>query len=239
MYLEETSSTNSYAHRIIQNNLITDGTLVFTDFQTKGVGQRGKPWQSEARKNLLGSFILKPRFDPLKGSFINFAATLGIFEAINEYFSGRVKIKWPNDILVDNLKIGGILIENVIVKEKIKFTVVGIGINVNQTQFDGLEDVTSFSLLTGDPERREDIMNEISNKLEENYNSLLDGELSYLKKRFEQNLKGIEQNIKYIDKKTGEQSTGKLVGVSDEGSLVIENGKEALHFTNGAIEIVN
>ena len=195
MYLEETSSTNAYAHRIIQNNLITDGTLVFTDFQTKGVGQRGKPWQSEARKNLLGSFILKPRFDPLKSTYINFCVTVGLFEAIQEFFPGRVKIKWPNDILVDNLKIGGLLLENIIEKEKIKFTIVGIGINVNQTKFENLQNVTSFSMLTGDPERREEIMNEISNKLEENYNRLLDGELSFLKNKFEQNMRGFEKNI--------------------------------------------
>jgi len=238
MYLEETSSTNAYAHRIIQNNLITDGTLVFTDFQTKGVGQRGKPWQSEARKNLLGSFILKPRFDPLKSTYINFCVTVGLFEAIQEFFPGRVKIKWPNDILVDNLKIGGLLLENIIEKEKIKFTIVGIGINVNQTKFENLENVTSFSMLTGDPERREEIMNEISNKLEENYNRLLDGELSFLKNRFEQNMRGFEKNISFVDPQSGEKSEGKILGVSEEGKLIINTKNSTLYFENGSAQII-
>ncbi len=238
MYLEETSSTNAYAHRIIQNNLITDGTLVFTDFQTKGVGQRGKPWQSEARKNLLGSFILKPRFDPLKSTYINFCVTVGLFEAIQEFFPGRVKIKWPNDILVDNLKIGGLLLENIIEKEKIKFTIVGIGINVNQTKFENLENVTSFSMLTGDPERREEIMNEISNKLEENYNRLLDGELSFLKNRFEQNMRGFEKNISFADPQSGEKSEGKILGVSEEGKLIINTKNSTLYLENGSAQII-
>jgi len=238
MYLEETSSTNAYARRIIQNNLITDGTLVFTDFQTKGVGQRGKPWQSEARKNLLGSFILKPRFDPLKSTYINFCVTVGLFEAIQEFFPSRVKIKWPNDILVDNLKIGGLLLENIIEKEKIKFTIVGIGINVNQTKFENLENVTSFSMLTGDPERREEIMNEISNKLEENYNRLLDGELSFLKNRFEQNMRGFEKNISFVDTQSGEKSEGKILGVSEEGKLIINTKNSTLYFENGSAQII-
>ena len=238
MYLEETSSTNAYAHRIIQNNLITDGTLVFTDFQTKGVGQRGKPWQSEARKNLLGSFILKPRFDPQKSTYINFCASLGLYEAIQEFFPGRVKIKWPNDILVDNMKIGGLLLENIIEKEKIKFTIVGIGINVNQTKFENLENVTSFSILTGDPERREEIMNEISNKLEENYNRLLDGELSSLKNRFEQNMRGFEKNISLVDLQTGEKSEGKILGVSEEGKLIINTKNSKLYLENGSVQII-
>ena len=238
MYLEETSSTNAYARRIIQNNLITDGTLVFTDFQTKGVGQRGKPWQSEARKNLLGSFILKPRFDPLKSTYINFCVTVGLFEAIQEFFPSRVKIKWPNDILVDNLKIGGLLLENIIEKEKIKFTIVGIGINVNQTKFENLENVTSFSMLTGDPERREEIMNEISNKLEENYNRLLDGELSFLKNRFEQNMRGFKKNISFVDTQSGEKSEGKILGVSEEGKLIINTKNSTLYFENGSAQII-
>ena len=238
MYLEETSSTNAYAHRIIQNNLITDGTLVFTDFQTKGVGQRGKPWQSEARKNLLGSFILKPRFDPLKSTYINFCVTVGLFEAIQEFFPGRVKIKWPNDILVDNLKIGGLLLENIIEKEKIKFTIVGIGINVNQTKFENLQNVTSFSMLTGDPERREEIMNEISNKLEENYNRLLDGELSFLKNKFEQNMRGFEKNISFVDLQTGKKSEGKILGVSEEGKLIINTKNSTLYLENGSVQII-
>ena len=136
--LDSIDSTNSYAQYLLNYQKTFDGTVVIAKKQFAGRGQRGKTWYSEPNNNLSFSIILKNNGTQVQNQFyLNMAVALGIanyiFNTINS--SNEVHIKWPNDILVNEKKIAGILIENTINGDIISNSVVGIGLNVNQQIF--------------------------------------------------------------------------------------------------------
>lgn len=139
--LASVSSTNTYAAELLQKMTVTEGTVVFTLNQSNGRGQRGNSWESEPTKNLTFSVILYPTFLPAKRQFdLNMAISCAIWECLYEQiqiplFGQKLKVKWPNDIYVENKKIGGVLIENSLIGNQIASSIVGIGLNVNQEAF--------------------------------------------------------------------------------------------------------
>ena len=135
--LDTVDSTNNYAMGRIHDGTARHGMLWFTNDQTAGKGQRGKAWAMEKGKNIAMSLVLEPR----KLAFINqfhLSAMVAItcFEFFSAYAGEETKIKWPNDLLWRDRKAGGILIENNFKGTTWKWAVAGIGINLNQTQFD-------------------------------------------------------------------------------------------------------
>ena len=153
IFLPEVQSTNSYAIELLKNVNPIEGTMVYTTHQTQGRGQRGNTWVSEPGRNVAVSFILKPSFLNLNKLFyLYIISALAVHDLMAELLGSSqfdIKIKWPNDILVDSKKIAGILNENVISNGIASTSVVGIGLNLNQTYFEGLKHATSINLLTG------------------------------------------------------------------------------------------
>ncbi len=135
IYLDRVSSTNNYASSQLSSQEVLEGTIFLTFRQTRGKGQAHNVWESEDFMNLTFSLILKPDFLLASSQFlISQMVATGIVAAI-ERLSVDVMIKWPNDILFGNKKLGGILIENSIMGSQIAWSVVGIGLNVNQVHF--------------------------------------------------------------------------------------------------------
>ena len=111
-YLPSCHSTNEIAQNLLQGT-VEEGTIVITDHQFEGKGQRGNVWQSEPFANLTFSMILKPDFLKAREQFgLTMSVSLGIKSVLEQYLPGPVQIKWPNDILFRQKKIAGILIEN-------------------------------------------------------------------------------------------------------------------------------
>lgn len=134
IHIDELVSTNSYL-RNLPANLLSDGTTVYTDFQTAGRGQRGNTWESEKGKNLTFSAILFPKELKAEDQFlISQITSLAIKDVLSKY-TKHITIKWPNDIYWKDRKITGILIENDIMGECISQSILGVGININQTEF--------------------------------------------------------------------------------------------------------
>jgi BirA family transcriptional regulator, biotin operon repressor / biotin---[acetyl-CoA-carboxylase] ligase len=152
IFLPQTESTNSYAIQLLKNVNLAEGTVVHTAHQTAGKGQRGNVWKADALSNLIISIILKPTFLELKNQFFLYQViALGCYDTMAELLDDSqfdIKIKWPNDILVNNKKIAGILIENSIVNSTVNWSVAGVGMNVNQESFPGLAAATSLKMLT-------------------------------------------------------------------------------------------
>jgi len=120
---------------MIRKNIIPEGFVVYTDFQTAGKGQAGNGWESEIAKNLLFSMVLYPKqIRPDEQFLISQLVSVAIKKALDEY-TDDITVKWPNDIYWKDKKIAGILIENSLQGSQIKSTVIGIGLNVNQTEF--------------------------------------------------------------------------------------------------------
>ncbi len=134
--LNETESTNDFAKQL-QMQPFENEVIIIADYQTKGRGNAGNSWESESGKNLTFSIILKPHFlEPSLQFLLNKVIALGIYDFVSDKLnSSNVKIKWPNDIYVGNKKIAGTLIEHSIIGSQLEKSIVGIGININQTVF--------------------------------------------------------------------------------------------------------
>lgn len=137
IHLRETASTNTYMASV--KSLLPSGTVIYTNNQTSGRGQRGNSWEAEQGKNLTFSLLLRDLQVPVPEQFyISEAVSLAITETLQRYIGNlaNVKVKWPNDIYVNDKKICGILIENTIGGNRtLSYCIVGVGLNVNQTEF--------------------------------------------------------------------------------------------------------
>ena len=146
--VNETDSTNKLIKELIKQGESNFPFIVQTDFQTAGKGQFNNTWESLPKQNLLFSIALKIPEITIEHQFkISKLVAVALREVIGLY-NDKVCIKWPNDIYVDDKKIAGILIENTITGSKIDYCIIGIGLNVNQTEFSKkLPNPTSLKLL--------------------------------------------------------------------------------------------
>ena len=133
--LNAIGSTNSFLKEMAHASLLENFTVVVAKEQIKGRGQMGTDWISEPNKNLLCSVFVRLSFLISHQVLINYAVSIAVVNVLNSYKLPKVTVKWPNDILSLNKKICGILVENVMLKEEIKYSVIGIGLNVNQVNF--------------------------------------------------------------------------------------------------------
>jgi BirA family biotin operon repressor/biotin-[acetyl-CoA-carboxylase] ligase len=183
---------------------------VATNFQTAGKGQGKKTWQSNKGENILASFYFQPAILPPQQIYFNYFFALTIRKVISLFVETRrssttltdrptslqnhnVMIKKPNDIWVDDKKIAGILIEHHIQGEKLKYSVAGIGININQIQFDEkLPNPTSLKLITKENLSREKILQEIVQIGRKYYNKLQNGAFIELENEYESYIKNVK-----------------------------------------------
>ena len=143
--LDATDSTNQYLSDLYSNILLEDFAIVVADYQTDGRGQHGNRWYSEKGKNLIMSVLKKKIKINLDRQFnINMRVSLAVLSALKTYKIPDLSIKWPNDILSCNFKIAGILIQVIVQKNQIKSSIIGIGINVNQVNFENLPKAISM-----------------------------------------------------------------------------------------------
>ena len=133
--LEKVSSTNDYALKLLSKSTAEEGTIICANSQTMGKGLAGNGWESQTGKNLTISIILKPSFlNPSKQFYISKVIALSVHDFLSDQLK-NVRIKWPNDIYVNNDKIAGILIENSVIGSKLEYSIAGIGVNINQREF--------------------------------------------------------------------------------------------------------
>lgn len=143
--LDATSSTNDYLKRLMTTQVVENFTVVTTENQTSGRGQMGSVWTSEAGKNLTMSLLVKDVLTDTHQIFdLNVAVSVAVIQALKELGIPDVKVKWPNDIMSGTFKLGGILIENSFKSDGEIVSVVGIGLNINQTNFDNLPQASSI-----------------------------------------------------------------------------------------------
>ena len=124
-----------------------EGLVVTANFQTGGNGQRGKSWESSIGDNLLISIVIEPNISTKNQFLLSKCVALALYDLLTLY-TDAVSIKWPNDILVGKQKIAGILIQNILKGNAITHSVIGVGVNVNQTKFKAYSpQATSLKLL--------------------------------------------------------------------------------------------
>lgn len=227
VFLPETNSTNSYAIELLKNVNAIEGTVVYTHNQTQGKGQRGNVWISTPEENATFSLILKPNFLKSNNAFVLSKITaLAMYDVLTEILNESqfdIKIKWPNDILVNRKKIAGILIENSL-SDVVQWSVVGIGLNVNQQDFGDLNHATSVSLLTGKSCKVESVIDKVFIHFEKWYLRLKKGHLPSIDDQYKRHLFGIQELNLY--ESGGKQFKAKVKGVNENGMLLLETQNE-------------
>ena len=137
--LPDCHSTNDLLMDYAKLGQAREGTIVMSDYQSVGKGQRGNQWESQRGENLLFSLLLEPQFiEPKDQFYLSFGMALATVKAI-ESLAGdqqRLQVKWPNDIYFNDKKLAGILLESSLLGSKIDFLVIGMGLNVRQKSFD-------------------------------------------------------------------------------------------------------
>lgn len=217
-------STNDEA----RNALYGEGDVVIAEHQTAGRGQRGHTWESAVGENLTFSLILEPRFLPVNEQFLlTEVLALGLVDTLAE-FGIEARIKWTNDIYVGDKKLVGILMEHKLQGTHISRTIAGIGINVNQIEFDPtLPNPTSMRLLTGRSFQREQVLERITQKLGIRYEMLRQGNYATLHADYHRSLYRLGEKHTYA-LPNGSRFEGKIMGVERQGALKIltSQGKE-------------
>jgi len=146
--LDAIDSTNDFLKALSGQDELDNFTVVTAENQTKGKGQMGSKWQSESGKNLIMSVLVKDfLYDNEELFNLSIIVSLAVIETLKSFDIPDLSIKWPNDIMAYNKKIGGILIENIIKSDGRIVSVVGLGLNVNQTNFDGLPNASSLAVI--------------------------------------------------------------------------------------------
>lgn len=175
-WFESLSSTNQYCE-LLNLSEVEEFTVIAARRQTAGVGQRGNHWEAEPGKNLTFSLVLKPLSLPVADQYqLTKAVSLGVTDWLIPMVpqgERRVKIKWPNDIYVDDKKICGILITHRVAGEHLSASIAGVGMNINQQTFpDWVPNPTSLRLLTGREWQLEEMLAGLLAAIQERYGTL-------------------------------------------------------------------
>lgn len=168
-------SSNSYARELFRSNSFPEPFCVVAQEQLKGRGQRGTSWNAKPGQNLTFSVLLPQPCVSLSHQFLLSAAVAtSIIRALSILNIPKLKLKWPNDIMSANFKIGGILIENIVSEGVLAASILGIGLNVNQTEFEGLPSASSLKLVTGQHYLLEELLDKILRVIEKDLDGISD-----------------------------------------------------------------
>jgi len=219
--LNAIDSTNAYLKQLSTEQSLEDYTVVSAQEQTAGRGQMGTSWRSEASKNLTVSVYKKVPFVKFEEQyFISIVTALAVSATLKKLKLPNVRIKWPNDILSESLKISGTLIENLVKNNQLKTAIIGIGLNVNQKYFEALPQAASVHVITGKLYAVDEVLDIMLKQLQNYFSRLEDRELGGLKSEYENQLFRIHKPSTFL-LASGEHLTGYINGVNLKGHLEI------------------
>ena len=219
--LNAINSTNDYLKELFATRHVENLTVVTAETQTAGRGQMGSQWNTEAGKNLTFSVLVKDLLLDINEIFtLNAAVANAVAATLNSLAIPSVSIKWPNDILAGNKKLGGILIENSIRNGGEIYSVIGIGLNVNQRQFDGLPKASSMALAAGRDYDRDAVLTAILGQLKPAVAKVLHKDTESIWENYHRQL--FRKGIPTPFEKDGRQFMGIIRGVTKNGSLEVQ-----------------
>lgn len=235
--LIEVDSTNNYAMRQVQAQMAVHGTAWFAHYQNAGRGQRGKVWNALSGQNIILSIALEPTFLSIDNQFLlNLTMALAASDFFNKHTGGDTKIKWPNDIYWKDRKAGGILIENVLQGREWRFSIAGIGININQTLFpSSLPNPVSLKQVTGKSFDVILLAKELCGFLNIRWTQLKDQYYNNLLDEYTNRLYKLGEKVVFRRDKEVFEAT--ITGVSRTGELMIDTG-DLSSLPYGSVELI-
>jgi len=228
VYYDEIDSTNNRAKEAGDNGA-AHGTLFVADMQMAGKGRRGRVWKSPSGSSIYMTILLYPDIPPVKAPQLTLLMAIAVAEGIQEVTGLETKIKWPNDIVVNGRKICGILTEMSTEIDYINHVTVGVGINVNLTEFpeEIRKTATSLRLECGHIVKRAPLIAAIMKRMEENYEIFLKtGDLTGLMDKYSEMLVNKDRDVMILGAK--EQYRAHAIGINQTGELIVrkEDGSE-------------
>ena len=234
IFLTTCHSTNEEATDRLRMGSEPDGTLIITENQTRGRGQMNNVWLAEPGRNLTFSVIFYPAHLAAKHQFaLNISISLGITDVLSTHVPG-VQVKWPNDIYIQDHKLGGILIQNTLSGPWIRSTVAGIGLNINQTNFT-VPQATSLALQNDKQYELSPLLEEVCLGIEARYLQLKGGDFSGLLTEYKNRLYRFGQEALY---NADEQFIGKITDVRLSGELVMDTKQGPREFRFKEVEFI-
>jgi len=236
--LDAIDSTNDWLkEKFLQGNCI-EGDLVWVNDQTNGRGQRDNRWISAPGKNLtfslfkvFGKLLIRDQF------LINCSVTLAILMALKEINIPDLSLKWPNDILSGNKKIGGVLIENFVRGERFSGTIVGVGLNVNQDNFDLFPKASSILMLTQKEQHLDELLKRILEKFNDFFEQCKSENKIELINQYQANLYMNDQWV--VFENSDSTLKGKIKGVNSKGKIKIEKENGTVeYFSGGSLKLL-
>ncbi len=225
-------STNEYIKEHYEN--LDNYTIVAANYQTNGRGRMTRVWHSTAGENILMSILIKEFNDRTDLNLLSLVTGVAVHKFLSKYLN-NIYIKWPNDVLVDNKKICGILLEGKM-NNNSKMVVIGIGININQTNFD-----EEINLLTTSLKKElcinfdiDLLIKELSNILVKEIDEYLNGNTSYIE-YIKSNLFGINKLIEFT--RNDVLCEGIILGIHTDGRLIVKEKDQILYLNSGEIKI--
>ena len=220
--LKRVDSTNNFLkNELSKSTPLLEGTVIMADEQFAGRGQTNNTWVSEPGKNLTFSLLLLPRFlNPENQFLLNKSISIGINDVLTRIIGENLKIKWPNDIYFNDNKLGGILIENILRGNIINSSIIGIGLNINQTEFPAdIKNVTSLKQILHRDYDLTELLAELCSSIEYRYLQLRAGKLDAIDSEYLNNLYKLEQIHTF---RMGDQEIeGLITGIDKNGLLEI------------------
>jgi BirA family biotin operon repressor/biotin-[acetyl-CoA-carboxylase] ligase len=235
IYRQKLNSTNSFAKDLINENNFQLPMIIYADFQSSGKGQGIKIWESNPAENILMSLVFSDeKILASEQFFISKALCIAIIDEISRLIENSefLSIKWPNDIYWKEKKLGGILVENSIIGNKLNHSICGLGLNINQTQFSSvIPNPISLANITNNNFEILPLVKNISvrfmNYINEFDQNKIDKE--YLEKLF---LKDVERNFKI----KGENRSLKISNVDKYGRLILLDNKTKIVCNHGEVD---
>ena len=226
--LNTVDSTNNYAMAKVHAGLSKHGNAYFSSHQTNGKGQRGKEWQTSVGVNIALSIVLElTTLNATQQFQLSAAVALGCFDFFNKYAGDETTIKWPNDIFWRDRKAGGVLIENIFHGKDWKFSIVGIGINVNQPYFDdALINPVSLKQITGKIFDLTVLAKELHLSVLKRVNQLEKKVFGVMLKEYNEHLFCLQKKVR-LKKDTVVFDTN-ILGVTEHGQLITMDTTERL-----------
>ena len=221
--LDASNSTNTFTRELAKKSEIEDYTIVTTNQQTSGRGQQGNVWESDPFKNLTFSvFTSLKRLKIKNQAYLSFAVSLAVYDSLKSLGIPNLSVKWPNDIMSGKKKICGILIENTLLQKRIKNSVVGIGLNVNQETFsDKHPNASSLKIIMKKDFSLEPIMHSMVENIKYRILSIEEGAFNKTHKDYLAILYRKDVESIFNRKNNDSLFTGTITGVSKEGGLQI------------------
>ncbi|MDH7517291.1 MAG: biotin--[acetyl-CoA-carboxylase] ligase [Candidatus Thermoplasmatota archaeon] len=232
-YFKKISSTNDLARQLINKNAI-DGTVIVSDIQTQGRGRKDRTWFSPTG-GLWFSIILYPKLPPNKSMMLTMAASLSVVHGIKTTTGIIPRIKWPNDVLIKEKKVCGILTEIDAEIDKINFAIVGIGLNVNNTlQSDLSKHATTLKTEYGGKVSRVQILKSILKNFDEYYIEIQENKHDKIRENWLSSSQIIDKKVRINDGTKTIQ--GVVKNIDEDGSLILDVDNKTCRVLSGDLE---